>query len=934
MLFSGCFFYLNGCFLKMKFVFFKKGVPFFITLLATYSQCVYANFEPNLIVYDELGEDACRIGYRPVSKTEAEAHRDSLVSQMGMWQITGLKGNWVIAGSGYEGHIKESTSSNTFCHPVNNAEQIAQYSAFNQALSGKHYLVENGDVILDSASDFSINSAYYTDGVYLIDKGHGWIRGEEDFIEKAIGLNGTEVAIETSKTIASGHSILISAGIGLKTSVVEAMITQSYGASWTASKTITARIHFNAPDDKNVYARVYATHQRFDTIEIRKGQVVTHSISYRPTGVIGKQAYFAQGQYFDEEKILENNGPRRATEPHVNVDARSIHYAVDENGLLADPIDMNLTSKDLPEGLIQNIYQLNDSADSIQSSIPVDDFGVNPDNSLKNSAVVEDGFYSIDYGSNWLAPDDQGVIYTMLASENAKSRYAESVTATYTQTVKTTLSGKVTIGILQAALNATYGYDWSKAKTVRVESAISTPETNNTFTKIYSNNKRIDIIEIKNGRLIAQTSTFIPEGFTAVPTHYIPELGFDQSENYSHEGRYVLGIPHAVGAGYISRSDNYVNFNAGFVGHYQDAITQQVILDGRNGTYDLLIKFQVPSTGIYDLGYYNIVKPVIFSELYYGWYGNYEIWENSPIRSDLGSKIYIKEFPKTIMKEREFVEYSNSQGFEFKSGYNRGIAAREIPFEAGKTYTFLIKGFIHSSWTQPAVLTKLTARLLSSYVDYKEVHFDTNGGTDITDMRVVNKRTLFDIPRSTKEGYVFGGWFFDEELVQAFIPGISLIDTKDSHAYLYAKWVSETPEETIPPTMDTDKNITDVVETDQRQESYVVNSGDWVIISNSEQADSGTLATNSSYGSTMSFVFNGDGGSIELYGRKDIGHGDIAIYVNDHYEGPVSTNQQNGSSNKTLLYKTSKLPEGKNEIKLVLTSSYRDVEIDYAKIVP
>lgn len=910
---------------------FKGKTFFFTTLFTVCSQCAFANFDPSLVVYDELGDDICRSGYRPVSKIEAETYKSKLVAQMGKWQITGLENNWVITGSGYKGDIKESTSSNTFCYPMDSAEETAEYSIFNHALSGKHYRVEGDEIILDSATDFPMSSTHYADGIYLIDKGHGWIRGEEDFIDKAIGLNGTEVAIQTSKTIASGHSVMVSAGIGFKTSIVEAMITQSYGSSWTTSKTISARIHFSAPDEKNIYARVYATHQRFDTIEVRGGKVVTHGISYRPTGVIGKQAYFDKGQYFDEANILENNGPRRATDPLLKTDIKSVHYLVNENGISTDPIDMKVISKELPEDLIQRIFRLSDSADSVSGSVPIDSFSVITDNSIKNNTIVQDGFYSIDYGDNWLAPDDKGVIYTMIASENAKSRYTESVTATYTQTVRTTLSGKLTVGVLQAALSATYGHHWSESRTVRVESAITTPEANNTFTKIYSNNKRIDIIEIRNGQLVAQTSTFIPEGFTAVPTHYIPVLGLDQNENYSHDSRYVLGIPYTDGAGYISRADNYVRFNAGSVGHYQEAITNQVILDGRNGPYDFLIEFQVPSTGVYDFGYYNIVKPVIFAEQYYGWYGNYEIWENSPSSVDLGSKIYAKEFTKSIMKESDFVKYSDSQGFDFKSGYNRGIAARELPLEAGKKYTFLIKGFIHSTWTQPGVLTKLTARLLSSYVNYKEVHFDTNGGSSIDVMSVINNRTLFEIPRPLKEGYIFEGWYFDENLEQAFIPGISLINTKDSYVYLHAKWISDTTEE--PPTTVIENNVLDVIDTDPSQIGYVSHSNDWLITHNNAQAGSGTLAKSNSNGSTMSFVFYGDGGSIELYGRKDIGHGDISIYVNGRYSTSVSTNQQYGYSNKTLLYKTPKLPAGTNEIKLVVTSSSRDVEIDYARRV-
>ena len=75
--------------------------------------------DPDQIVFDRLGEDVCRSGYRPLDRYEAEEQKSALVARMGRWQITGLKGNWVIMGSGYKGEIKQESNESTFCYPNN-----------------------------------------------------------------------------------------------------------------------------------------------------------------------------------------------------------------------------------------------------------------------------------------------------------------------------------------------------------------------------------------------------------------------------------------------------------------------------------------------------------------------------------------------------------------------------------------------------------------------------------------------------------------------------------------------------------------------------------------------------------------------------------------------------------------------------------------------
>ncbi|EDK28052.1 hypothetical protein VSWAT3_23979 [Vibrionales bacterium SWAT-3] len=99
-------------------------------VLSVLSTGVNAKIYPDQIVRDNLGDDVCRSGYRPLDRYEAEEHKNSLLPRMGTWDIVGLKDNWVIMGPGYYGLIKQDTPNyQTFCYPNDDQSEIPNYSA-------------------------------------------------------------------------------------------------------------------------------------------------------------------------------------------------------------------------------------------------------------------------------------------------------------------------------------------------------------------------------------------------------------------------------------------------------------------------------------------------------------------------------------------------------------------------------------------------------------------------------------------------------------------------------------------------------------------------------------------------------------------------------------------------------------------------------------
>jgi len=100
------------------------------------------------------------------------------------------------------------------------------------------------------------------------------------------------------------------------------------------------------------------------------------------------------------------------------------------------------------------------------------------------------------------------------------------------------------------------------------------------------------------------------------------------------------------------------------------------------------------------------------------------------------------------------------------------------------------------SWICVAVVSLL---LLSACTD-KDVYtiaFETQGGSAIEDITFNINDPLTELPKPTKEGYIFSGWFLDETFNEAF----NLAEINDQEIVLFAKWIGEN--ESIAVTYDT-----------------------------------------------------------------------------------------------------------------------------------
>ena len=78
----------------------------------------------------------------------------------------------------------------------------------------------------------------------------------------------------------------------------------------------------------------------------------------------------------------------------------------------------------------------------------------------------------------------------------------------------------------------------------------------------------------------------------------------------------------------------------------------------------------------------------------------------------------------------------------------------------------------------------------SKAADYYTISFETNGGTPIDSFQII-PGTSPEIPdEPTKNGYIFEGWYSDEDLTEPFIFGSTPV-TRDTT--IYVKWIKVIP---------------------------------------------------------------------------------------------------------------------------------------------
>ncbi len=181
--------------------------------------------------------------------------------------------------------------------------------------------------------------------------------------------------------------------------------------------------------------------------------------------------------------------------------------------------------------------------------------------------------------------------------------------------------------------------------------------------------------------------------------------------------------------------------------------------------------------------------PVREGYVFEGWYTDIELTSEynftDKVYEDI--KVYTKWIPIKYM--RIFDTNGGSSIDYIRQDYETVITMPDDPVKEG--YVFM--GWYNEDLTisyKSFGVTTMGFRNITYYALWAEVQFtitfETNGGS-LIDPITSEVGDVFIIDNPTKDGFVFGGWFYDEDLtIQAFIATMPEEDTT-----LYAQWVLE-----------------------------------------------------------------------------------------------------------------------------------------------
>lgn len=107
-------------------------------------------------------------------------------------------------------------------------------------------------------------------------------------------------------------------------------------------------------------------------------------------------------------------------------------------------------------------------------------------------------------------------------------------------------------------------------------------------------------------------------------------------------------------------------------------------------------------------------------------------------------------------------------------------------------------GYVFDGWytdkelTQPFdVNTKITANttLYAKWIELFTIWFEECGGQPLEDITVQNGQTTGELPIPVREGYIFVGWYKDENLTQKY----DINESVTASIALFAKWIEDKP---------------------------------------------------------------------------------------------------------------------------------------------
>lgn len=167
------------------------------------------------------------------------------------------------------------------------------------------------------------NSLNLQDGTYLIDRGDGWVLGNDSsFVESQIASAGESTKLMKGKTLGTITNIMVGSSIGIGLESVKLAVEAAYGHSIVKEDNLVAGFNLTAPITENVYAKTYITFKRYDMIEIRNRSIYGYTSTYEPNGTWLKYTGFTDSKQIDQNALKEKVNRSVLNEPE-QIDIKS-----------------------------------------------------------------------------------------------------------------------------------------------------------------------------------------------------------------------------------------------------------------------------------------------------------------------------------------------------------------------------------------------------------------------------------------------------------------------------------------------------------------------------------------------------------------------------------------------------------------------------------
>lgn len=210
--------------------------------------------------------------------------------------------------------------SNVYSEDKNISNILDDIKNNNDIQDIKKIEFDNKKQEIKSIEDVNLNSKLLNldDGTYLIDRGYGWVLGDDaSFLNSGFANPGETVMIQNGKMVGTEHNIITGSGVGFDLKVVKLAVELLYEHTISDETNILAGFSLKAPSNKSLYVKTYATYRWFDMIKVKNRSLIEHSATYEPNGTWAKRVIYNSGETVDQNALKEKVARNILGEPEI-----------------------------------------------------------------------------------------------------------------------------------------------------------------------------------------------------------------------------------------------------------------------------------------------------------------------------------------------------------------------------------------------------------------------------------------------------------------------------------------------------------------------------------------------------------------------------------------------------------------------------------------